>query len=415
MQTNSSVVLRTPCREQTCLVIDACQFSPNYDYCFLDALVKQDQKMVFATTEFAHEYIPDVPGVKVFRCFFPLARFVNRLTRFRPLRRLLRAIEYPLDVLILFIYILLKRIKLVHFMWIVWPGFDWRLIKLLRLFGCRVVYTAHNPFPHELKSKHIKKYARIYHTVDHIIGLTNYTREQIVGRFEILPEKVSVIPHGDFDALFSQYGFNKTLAKEVRDKAADRKIIAFLGNIRPYKGLNYFIEALPLIKQRLPESFFLVAGSVLIGDEKNLKGKLAENCKPDEYWADIRFLPVEDLKAYLAVTNVLVQPYVSASQSGNTAMAYAAGIPVISTNVGGLGEMTEDGKTGYVIMPEYPNAIAEAVAKCFTNDNYTKMSRNVRKVVAEQYNWKNIARQTIAAYQRALSSNKPDKKAQFSI
>ncbi len=411
MQTNSSVVIGTPCGEQTCLVIDACQFSPNYDYCFLDALVKQGQKMVFATTEFAHEYIPDVPGVKVFRCFFYLARFVNRLTQFRPLRRLLRAIEYPLDVLILFIYILLKRIKLVHFMWIVWPSFDWGLIKLLHLVGCRVVYTAHNPFPHELKPKHIKKYARIYHTVDHIIGLANYTRDQIVSRFGIPPVKISVIPHGDFDALFSQYGFNKALAKKVRDKADDKKIIAFLGNIRPYKGLDYFIEAMPLIKQRLPESFFLVAGSVLIGDEKNLKRKLAENCKPDELWTDIRFLPVEDLKAYLAVTNVLVQPYVSASQSGNTAMAYAAGIPVISTNVGGLGEMTDDGKTGYVIAPEDPNAIAEAVAKCFTNDNYTNMSRNARKAVAEQYSWGKIARQTVLAYQQALSPDKPGKTA----
>jgi glycosyltransferase involved in cell wall biosynthesis len=411
MQTNSPGVLRTPCGEQTCLMIDACQFSPNYDYCFLDALVKQSQKMVFATTEFAHEYIPDVPGVKVLRCFFYMARFVNRFTRFRPLRRLLRAIEYPFDILILFIYILLKRIKLVHFMWIVWPSFDWGLIKLLHLFGCRVIYTAHNLFPHELKPKHIKKYARIYHTVDHIIGLTNYTREQIVGQFEILSEKISVIPHGDFDALFSQYGFNKALAKKVRDKAADRKIIAFLGNIRPYKGLDYFIEAFPLIKQQLPESFFLVAGSVLIGDEKNLKCKLAENCKPDEFWVDIRFLQIEDLKAYLAVTNVLVQPYVSASQSGNTAMAYAAGIPLISTNVGGLGEMTEDGKTGYVIVPEDPNAIAEAVAKCFANDNYTKMSRNARKVVAEQYSWEKIARQTVSAYQQASNSDKPGKKA----
>ena len=111
-------------------------------------------------------------------------------------------------------------------------------------------------------------------------------------------------------------------------------------------------------------------------------------------------MPVEDVKAYLSVIDVLVQPYISASQSGNTVMAYAAGVPVISTNVGGLGEMTENGKTGYVIAPGDPEAIADALGKCFEGDNYEKMSRNARLAAAEQFNWEKIAEQTAAVYRR---------------
>ena len=389
--------------KQTCLIIDACQFSANYNYCLLDALAKRGEKIVFATTKFAYGHIPDPPDVTVFRCFFFLARLAGMVTSSGTVRRFLRVIEYPLNLFILLTYILIKRIKVVHFIWIVSPWLDYRLISLLQLTGRRVVYTAHNPFPHEPKTGDIRKYCRIYKKVDHIIALSRYTRNEIMAHCGLSHEKISVLPHGDYEALFSRYGTNNNLAKEIRQKAGDRKIVAFLGHIRPYKGLEVFIEAFRLIKQRMPDSFFLVAGSILVGNKKDWEQKLAQSCKNNNLWADIRFVPVEDIKAYLSVIDVLVQPYISASQSGNTAMAYAAGVPVISTNVGGLAEMTEDRKTGYVITPGDPEAIADAVSKCFENDNYEKMSQNACRAAAEQFNWEKIAEQTAAVYRQVTS------------
>ena len=386
--------------KQTYLVIDACQFSANYNYCLLDALAKKGERIIYATTKFAHGHIPSPPDVTVFRCFFFLASLAGMVTSSGPVRRFLRAIEYPLNLLILLAYVLIKRIKIVHFIWIVSPCLDYRLIRLLQLAGCHVVYTAHNPFPHEPKADDIRKYSRIYQRVDHVIALTNFTRNEIMAHCGISSEKISVLPHGDYKALFSRYDCNDNLAKNVRQKAGERKIIAFLGHIRPYKGLEVFLDAFGLIKQRIPDSFFLIAGSVLVGDKKSWEEKLAESCKPDDLWADIRFVPVEDVKAYLSVIDVLVQPYISASQSGNTVMAYAAGVPVISTNVGGLGEMTEDGKTGYVIAPRDPEAIADALSKYFEGDNYEKMSHNARRAATGQFNWEKIAEQTAAVYRR---------------
>ena len=106
-------------RRKTYLVIDACQFSANYNYCLLDALAKKGEKIIYATTKFAHGHIPSPPDVKVLRCFFFLARLAGTVTSSRPVRRFLRAIEYPLNLLILLAYVLIKRIKVVHFIWIV--------------------------------------------------------------------------------------------------------------------------------------------------------------------------------------------------------------------------------------------------------------------------------------------------------
>ena len=65
--------------------------------------------------------------------------------------------------------------------------------------------------------------------------------------------------------------------------------------------------------------------------------------------------------------------------------------------------MTEDGKTGYVVTPGDPEAIADAIINCFEGDNYEKMSENARRAATEQFNWETIAEQTAAVYRQAIS------------
>ena len=166
--------------KQTIMVIDACQFSANYNYCLLEALAKRGERIVYATTKFAHGHIPGPPAVTVLRCFFYLARLAGMVTSSGPVRRFLRALEYPLNLCILIIYVLVRRIKVVHFMWVVSPRLDYWIMRLLQLAGRHVVYTAHNPFPHEQKPADLRLYCRIYTTVDHVIALTNYTRTEIL-------------------------------------------------------------------------------------------------------------------------------------------------------------------------------------------------------------------------------------------
>ena len=381
------------------LIIDACQTTHNYNYCLFDAFVKKGVRIVYATTTYPYEQVPPPVGIKVRYCFFYLARIASIVTCSHKVRRVLRGIEYPLNMFAIVFYVLLQRIKVIHIMNPVFPMFECWIIKLLQKMGCKVVYTAHNSFPHEEKKTSVYKYSRLYRQVDRIITLTGFTRDEIISKAKIPAEKISIIPHGDFDYIFSKYDTNEDLAEKVRQKAAGRPIVSFLGIIRPYKGLKYFLQAFRLIKEQVPDCFFLVAGSMLIGDRDELDELLATSCELEDIWSDIRYLPTPDLKAYLSVIDVLVQPYISASQSGNTVMAYKAGVPVISTNVGGLAEMTINGQTGYIIPPGDPRAIANAVARCFENNKSEEMSRTAIEVASEKYSWDNIAVETIKEYQ----------------
>lgn len=391
----------SPLINKTVLIVDVCQWSSSYNNCLLDALTRKGCEVIYATTFLKNDQ-PIPQGVKVRYCFFHLARIFAAITSSCSLRSILRAIEYPFDIFALVIYILRKRIKLVHYMWPASPSIDSFVLWIFKKIGCRIVYTAHNPIQHDHKKRNVKEMMRIYHQTDHVIALTNYTRKEIIKLTGMPNEQISVIAHGDYGYVFSKYSNNESLAEEVLRKASGRRILAFMGIIRPYKGLEYFIKAFPLIKNAKSDVFFLVAGSSRFTNQQQLKNLIAENCAPEECHVDMRYLPVEDMKAYLSVTDVLIQPYVTASQSGNTAMAYSEGVPVISTNVGGLGEMVEDGQTGYIIPPQDPQAIADAVEKCFENNNWPDLSKNARKISMERYSWDILADQTLAAYQKAL-------------
>ena len=73
------------------------------------------------------------------------------------------------------------------------------------------------------------------------------------------------------------------------------------------------------------------------------------------------------MEQYFAAADLVVLPYISATQSGIAQIAYGFEKPVIVTDVGGLPDVVEDGKTGYVVESQNEAAIADAVMKFYEN------------------------------------------------
>jgi len=149
-------------------------------------------------------------------------------------------------------------------------------------------------------------------------------------------------------------GFNK-----------DSIVLLFFGYVRKYKGLDILIEAFPRILSEIPEARLLIVGEFYD--------------KPDTYLDQIKklgiedkvkvvneFVPNEEVAKYYEVSDVVILPYRSATQSGILNVAYGFNKPVIVTDVGGLAEFVDEGKTGFVIEPDSPNAIVEGVKNFIT-------------------------------------------------
>jgi glycosyltransferase involved in cell wall biosynthesis len=184
-----------------------------------------------------------------------------------------------------------------------------------------------------------------------------------------------------FDMFDSTTPYDKqTTKKELHLK---EKVLLFFGYIRPYKGLKYLIQAMPEILKTYPNTSLLIVGEYWTKDKK-LYDDLIKNLKIKKNIISVNsYVPNEELGKYFSVADVVVLPYVSATQSAAVQTAYAFNKPVISTDVGGLKDVVIEGKTGLFIKPESIEDISNKVTKFFKN----KIPENLLKIQKEKWSW----------------------------
>ncbi len=90
-------------------------------------------------------------------------------------------------------------------------------------------------------------------------------------------------------------------------------------------------------------------------------------------------------------------------------LAYSAGKPVVATTVGGLPEMVEHGRTGYVVAPRDAAGLANAVVRLLLDPTLRRqMGANAKEKMERECSPEAIARQTIDVYHRAAARNVPE-------
>jgi glycosyltransferase involved in cell wall biosynthesis len=114
-----------------------------------------------------------------------------------------------------------------------------------------------------------------------------------------------------------------------------------------------------------------------------------------------RYVPNEELKRYFDLADVVVLPYVSATQSAVVQLAFGFGKPVITTRVGGLHEVVKDGETGLIVPPQDSAALAAAIVRYLSEGLDEELERNVRRTAeAQTYSWQQLV-STIEAIQQS--------------
>jgi D-inositol-3-phosphate glycosyltransferase len=148
----------------------------------------------------------------------------------------------------------------------------------------------------------------------------------------------------------------QSLKKELGIDAKD-KVILFFGYVRKYKGLDILIEAFSKILGILQDTFLLIVGEFYDNQHTYLEQIKKYNIEHKVKVIN-KFVPNEEVSKYYSISDVVVLPYKSATQSGILNIAYGFNKPVIATNVGGLAEFIVQGKTGLVVKPNSADALA---------------------------------------------------------
>jgi len=95
-----------------------------------------------------------------------------------------------------------------------------------------------------------------------------------------------------------------------------------------------------------------------------------------------KFVPNEDVAKYNKISDLVILPYRSATQSGILNLAYGFLKPVLVTNVGGLAEFVDNGKTGYVIKPDSQEDLVNGIINFFEQRQKLNFEENIKKRVS---------------------------------
>lgn len=191
-------------------------------------------------------------------------------------------------------------------------------------------------------------------------------------------------PHPTYNA-FKIKNLTKEQARKKLHKSNEEKLLLFFGFVREYKGLKHLLYAMPEIKEQIGQVKLMVVGA--FGDDKESYMQILEEQKiTDCVEVTDGYTPDDEVEKYFAACDLVVLPYESATQSGIVQIAYGFEKPVIVTNVGGLPDVVEDDKTGYVVEPKNPKALSEKIVDYFVQNKETEFVRNVREE-AYRFDW----------------------------
>ena len=155
----------------------------------------------------------------------------------------------------------------------------------------------------------------------------------------------------------------KSTSREFLGIPQNEKIILFFGFIRKYKGLDLLLEAMADARIKASGIRLLVAGE-FYDDEKMYEALIEKLGIRDQLILKTSFIPDHEVIHYFCSSDLVVQPYRNATQSGVTPLAYHFEKPMIVTRVGGLPAMVPDMQAGIVAEVD-STSIADAILKFF--------------------------------------------------
>jgi glycosyltransferase involved in cell wall biosynthesis len=257
---------------------------------------------------------------------------------------------------------------------------------LVKLFSrAKVLFLIHNVIPHErLPFDRLITACTLKRGDSHIVQ-SSESEASLLG---LLHNPVyRKVFHPTYNA-FKQEELSREDARKRLSLPPEAPVMLFFGFVREYKGLMYLIEALPAIRERLPQAKLLVVGDFFDNKQKYMR-RIEELGVVSMVVVYDGYIPDREVGLYFTASDLVVLPYESATQSGIVQIAYGFGKPVVATWVGGLPEVVDDGRTGYVVPPRNAGALSEAVVNFFQRNKGVEFSAAIRKE-QDRFSWKRM-------------------------
>lgn len=256
------------------------------------------------------------------------------------------------------------------------------LLLLINKKDTEIIFICHNVLPHDKFPLSEFMVKMVLKKADQIIVHSNTDFDKA----KRLLKDSNVIKSflATFEDYNTEYIDRKTACTKINIDS-NKKNVLFFGFVREYKGLIYALEAISLLKDEIENINLIIAGDFF--DKKDFYlNKIKELDIEQNVSIFSEYISDEDVKYYFYASDIVILPYISATQSGIAQMAYGFNKPVIVTDVGGLPEVVDENKTGYIVKSKDSEALAEAVKKYYENKDKIDFEANAKEKINE-FSW----------------------------
>jgi D-inositol-3-phosphate glycosyltransferase len=301
--------------------------------------------------------------------------------------------------------------RIFHILWNnKFEHFDRTLLMLYyRLLGKRILLTAHNVNMRKrdgCDSWWNRLSLRVqYRLAHHIFVHTQRMSSELLTDFGVSEHKVSVIPFGINNTVPTSTMTAVEAKRIMGIRSSDRTMLCF-GQLAPYKGLEYLIDAFSEVAKRNGSYRLIIAGKVKKGHSAywdKVRGRIAISEVRNHIIEKIEHIPDEEVELYFKAADVLIVPYVHIFQSGVPFLAYSFGLPVIATDVGSLRQDIVEGRTGFICRAKDSSDLANMIYQYFDSELFRDLEirrEEIKRYANERYAWEKVAEITKKVYEK---------------
>lgn len=200
------------------------------------------------------------------------------------------------------------------------------------------------------------------------------------------PRKVHIVPNGVNIKVFRP---------DIYKKNKNEKVICYVGNLRPVKGVKYLLEAFRLILEDKKNVKLIIIGD---GPEKKRLEKLSKEINISSKIKFLGDIPNSKLQNYLNISDIFVLPSISEGFPNVVLEAMACGLPVVATNIPGIAEVVENGVNGLLFEKKNSKMLAIQIIALLNDNKLMESMSEINLKKASEYSWDNVVKRLEEIY-----------------
>ncbi len=273
-----------------------------------------------------------------------------------------------------------------------------RVPAIIAYFACWKTGADFITTCHGYYSKHL--FSKVMGWGKYVIAISNAIARHMNEDFDTPMERIKLVPRGtDLD----KFDF-----KLPATRAKGAYTIGVIARLTPIKGHPDFIKAVSQLVRQFPFLKVWIVGGAS-PNKKEYQQEIMTLVRRLGLSQVVEFLGTrKDIPQVLSKLDLLVLPTITQEAFGRVIVeAYAAGVPVVATKVGGIVDIVEDGRTGLLVPPGQPNMLAAACARLLKDRKLAQQfAQAARQKAEKEFSLDIMYKNTIDVYQKTLKTKR---------